>query len=86
MAQYKFHVGMRVRARHNIIEADYHKGDRTLAREGQEGEVTNVYRRYDGRQGLHVRFGRYSECICDDWDVEPAGPLDAIVSGVFGSE
>lgn len=82
MSQHRFHTGMRVKARHNIIEGDYHKGDRTLAKKGEEGEVTGTYRRYDGRQGLYVLF-KYSELVLDEWDVEPAFGLDGFVSGVF---
>lgn len=87
MPKHNFIVGMRVRATHKIIEADYHKGDRELADEGDEGEVTRVYRRYDGRTGLNVRFGRYTEVICDDWDVEPIpGNLDNFVAEIFSPD
>ena len=90
MAKHEFKVGMLVRATHKIIEADYHKGDRELADEGDEGVVTRIYRRYDGRQGLNVKFTKYrwsSEVICDDWDVEPVpGALDNIVAEIFSPE
>lgn len=88
MSRHKFMVGMRVRARHNIIEGDYHKGDRILAVKGQEGEVTKISNDY-GETFIYVHFDdksawRHTEIICESYDIEPAGGLlDQFVAEVY---
>lgn len=90
MPKHGFIVGMRVRAAHDIIEADYHKGDRTLVRRGEGGCIAKISD-FDGRRTIHVNFDRrlknhHPAVLCGEWDIEPASALDQFAAEVFKPE
>lgn len=71
---------MRVRASSDIIEADFHKGDRTLARKGAFGTLEFIQTDQDRPPQFFVRFDHmpYDRLILERFDIEPAGLLDQL--------
>ena len=91
MPRHEFKVGDRVRARHNIVDDDYHKGCATLAKKGETGEVIEIRKRYDGDQYVFVklddRWPGYQPIQCVGHELEPiADVLDQFVADVFTPE